>query len=335
MEIVSCWFTVIVALAFPFCMGQDDFGPSDGLPELLPSSDDFQDFCDTFTPDDFSSIPSTLSRQFSLHVEANILNENRTLWVHEFFDDVNNRGSVTFVRDGVRERAILDYANNEVFVLPDPRAGTECSVYPLAETRVAMVFGITTVNGSAHIGSARTFLENLNDDTPIQYVGLDSVRGIPTLRWQACTTMGNVSLGGGVSLVADYYFSSADWTYATVRPEDSSMVLAQIVVRGNSMFNNTLRTFYHVYSVFGFHSGPDAVPDRAFSVPTGTACVGRNEGIPVPEIPPFFSTYIQYVVSGVKQVTTIRVSKHYKSMLVAVNSFLCTRCHVTKALITP
>lgn len=279
----------VLLLTLPLSLGQS-------LPTAFPPTEEFQQVCNDSDPqyDLTGSDVPTVPSQFSLHVEANLVSQNRTTWVHELFDEVNNRGKVMFLRDGIREQVILDYENNEGFIFPSPIDDKACRVYPLTNSRfgrfINATFGIRTVNGNLHVGSARHFLELLDDDTPLRRVGLDNIRGIPTMRWQACINRGNISV------VADYYYTTDDWTYATIsNPEQFDMTLTQIVVRGNSIFNDTVRNFYHVYSIIGFHSGPAAVPDSAFAIPTGLACVGRIPGIPLPRVPNYFSTYLQYV----------------------------------------
>lgn len=294
-------------------MGQE-FNPSAyGLPDLLVPSGEFSDLCESFTQSG-GPLPTQLPPQFSVHVEANIVNKNRTVVVHEFYDNINNRGSLTFVTEGVQEHSIYDYDDNEIFVFPDAHTGRECSVYPLDEARdIGFTFGLTRVNGSIHIGTTSAFLGLLRDDVPTQFLGFDSVRGTPAMRWRACVSWPNTSF------FADYYYTTTDtWSYATIgNPEEFDLTLTQIVVQGNSLFNNNLENFYHVYSVFGLQFGPESVPERAFTVPSGLACVGRNPGIPVPQVPDYFSTYFQFVdtSSDVKRVDTIRVSEMYCMIL--------------------
>lgn len=299
---------MVLVLAPLLCMAQGFNPTAAGLPPILQPTDVFEDLCVAFpTSPPSQPLPTELPRQFSVHVEANLLERNRTVWVHEFYDDVNNRGSITFIQGGVREQVIYDYDKEEVFLFPDTMRGTECSVFPLTESRTLnFTFGITRVNGSIHIGSTSAFLGLLVNDIPTQYMGPSNVRGTPALRWQACVT------SGPFSFFADYYYTTTDsWTYATVgNPEEFDLTLTQIIVRGNGLVNDTVNNFYHVYSAFGYQSGPASVPERAFSVPTGTACVGRIRGLPVPEVPNFFSTYVQYVdsMSDTPQVITGRVS---------------------------
>lgn len=290
----------LLLLAPPTCSGQS----------YLPSSEQFRQVCNPSDPmwDRMGSelIP-TFPRQFSFLVEASIVNENRSLWVQEFFDDVNNRAAVTFFNDGTREHVILDYTNDEVFIIPGFDNESECTVHPLTTDRfINFTFGVTNVNGSLHIGSARQLLLALEDDTPARFIGFETIRGVPSLRYQACIDLDNLSF------VADYSYTTDNWTYSTlINPEDYNMVLSQLVIQGNSLNKGNLSNFYHVYSIVAFQSGPSSVPDRALTVPVGLACRGRIPGIPVPVIPKFFSTYIQYVdlnSATNKEVNTVRVS---------------------------
>lgn len=305
------WCATVFLLAPLLCMGQE-FNPSAyGLPGLLEPSDVFTDLCESFNPESGGDpLPTQLPQQFSVHVEANIVNKNMTFLVDEFYDNVNNRGSLAFISDGVRQHAIYDYADNEIFVFPDADNGRECGAYPLDEAEnFELAFGLTRMNGSLHIGTTSAFLGLLRDDIPTQALGMDSVRGTPAMHWKACINFPNISF------FADYYYTSTDiWSYATVsNPEEFDLTLTQIVVQGNSLHNDTLEYFYHVYSAFAFQSGPESVPDSAFTVPSGLACVGRNVGIPVPQVPDYFSTYVQYASTGTNsleaRVATFRVSE--------------------------
>ena len=49
------------------------------------------------------------------------------------------------------------------------------------------------------------------------------------------------------------------------------------------------------YYIMDFRAGPDSVPNSLFRVPNGLACTGRFPEQPVPEVPQFFSTYVQLV----------------------------------------
>ncbi len=250
----------------------------------------------------------TLPDQFSVRVEANFLDINETLIAHEVYDNVNNRGSLSIRSNGSFYRSIYDYDNNEIFVFPDIRTGRECTVTKLSQSPfVNFTLGVVVNDdGSIHIGTPGQFLENLKGDTPTRYMGLDTIRGIPVLRWQSCFDQDNVSY------TADYYYTTQDWDYAVIGdPSFYEMIPLQIMVSGQSALRNIpLHNFTHVYSLFDYRSGPDSTSERHFSVPTGLACVGRIPGIPTPQIPRFFTTYVQYsdTSSSEKTVGTARVS---------------------------
>lgn len=273
-------------------------------PSPLPSTDEFQQVCNTTDYTGSVDALPTFPRQFSVRVEANILNKERTIWLHEAYDDVNNRGRLTFSRNGTREMGIFDYENDEIFIIPDVDDGTECSVHPLSQSRLTnMTFGFTRMNGSIHIGSARTFLERINDDSAgTQGPFIDSVRGVLADRYQLCNNQENISF------IADYYYTVANWSYATLgSSREVDRPLAQIIIRGNSLLGGELHNFYHIYSILGLETGPESVPDHLFTVPTGLACVGRIAGKPLPALPNFFSTYIMGSVTGMAD-NTFRVS---------------------------
>ena len=309
---LSAAILILVLVAPPTCLGQGQ-----DLPPPLQERVDFGQVCDpsNYGSNSGPSIPA-LPQQFSVHVEAGILNKNRTTWIHEFFDEVNNRGRINFFMQGMRERVIYNYNTNEIFLFPDVRNNRECSVLPLAQSRfVNFTFGLTTVNGSYHIGTSRQFFEFLNDDTPINYLGLNNtVRGVPALRWDACINNDNVSM------IASYYYNTEDWSYPTVAdPSGSDLILSQMVVRGVSSFNNSISNFYHVYTVTGFHSGPDSVPDRMFQIPTGMKCFGRMPGMPVPIPPQYFSTFLERIDTFRNQIGVVRASACYVLCIVFEN----------------
>ena len=278
-----------------------------------PSPDRIQMMCDAdnyaMTGAAFPSLPN----QFSLRVEANFLESNRTAVFHEYFDGVNDRGKMVFNWNGTVVRVILDYANNEVFVYPDLRSGRECRVFTLSQSNfINFTFGIVrNDDGSLHVGTAKHFLEGISVDSPTRYIGLDTIRGIPVVQWQACFNSDNYSF------IADYYFTTDNWSYDTIsNPTDYNMTLVKIQVRGQILLNGTVKDFNHVYSIFHFLSGPNSVPDHSFVVPTGLACVGRIPGIDKPQLPQFFSTSIQFLSPNDSQLSTYRVSIKNSSIVV-------------------
>ena len=293
---------------------------------------DFMPVCD---PDNFNPPSGTnlqvpdlqvpdLPDQFSFTIEGNLIERNRTVVMTEYYDGPGNRGRLEFGFNGSSNVGIFDYNIGEIFFIPDFASEDDCRVYPIADNPVFLnfTFGVENRNGSIHIGSPRTYIEQLRDNAATRYVGEDMIRGIPTQRWQACFAAENNSY------LIDYYFATEGWDYeGQGRNLDmTQMVPVQFSLNATQIVNDTIRSQYHIYTVVDFQAGPDSVPDSVFRVPNRLACTGRFPGQPVPQVPQFFSTYVQQVATQpVPTVQTYRVS--YKSwslkLVCFVQSFRC------------
>ena len=248
-----------------------------------------------------------LPDQFSFTIEGNLIERNSTSIMTEHYDGPGNRSRLEFGVNGSNSIGVVDYNLGEIFLMPDFRTGEDCRVYPIAnDPFVNYTFGIENRNGTIHIGSPRMFIEALRDDTITQYVGEDVVRGIPTQRWQACVNRENASYQ------IDYYFVDQPWNYEGQgqRLSSTQMVPVQFTLNTTRIDNGTIRNIYHIYTVVDFRAGPDSVPDSLFRIPNGLACTGRFPGRPVPQVPPFFSTYTERVsqTPNTNLIQTTRVS---------------------------
>ena len=253
-----------------------------------------------------------LPDQFSFTIEGNLIERNSTAIMTEFYDGPGNRGRLDFGHNGSSSISIFDYNLGEIFLIHHHRAGSNCRVYPIANNPSRFLnrtLGVEIQNGTIHIGSPRTFLERLreNNTTVPQYIGKDMVRGIPTQRWQACFNRENNSY------LIDYYFATEDWNYEGQGQnlDLTKMVPVQFTLNATRIECGEVRNIYHVYAVVDFRAGPDSVPDSLFRVPNGLACTGRFPGQPVPQIPPFFSTYVQRVNKNFTQTYRVRCYKKY------------------------
>lgn len=298
------WEVIVVVLTALFV-----YAPLGCKAQLLP------EVCNAINfGNEAGSIPK-LSDQFSLWVEVTLINYNSTaLIIHELYDSVNNRGGLTVRANGTITRVIYNYEEDEIFFITDSnkidqRHEKDCQVHTLSQSVFTdRIFGITMVNGSLHIGTTGDFFNKVNNDTPTNYMGLTTIRGIPTLHWQACLNEGNLSF------TADYYYTTPHWNYAVIfNPGDYDMIPIQISVQGLSLRNGSIMEFSHIYSIFDYHTGPDSVPDSFFSVPTGLACTGRIPGDPLPSISDVFSMTVQHV-SDNSHVRTFRVSEKYRGV---------------------
>ena len=268
---------------------------------------EFMPVCD-FSQSTGSPLPD-LPDQFSFTIEGNLIERNSTGIMTEYYDGPGNRGRLEFGRNGSSNIGIFDYNLGEIFLIPDFRTGDDCRVSPIATSRFTnFTFGIQNINGSIHIGSPSTFVEALRDDSITQYVGEDMVRGIPTQRWQACVNRENISY------LIDYYFVAEPWNYEGQgqKLDSTQMIPVQITLNTTRIDNGTVRNIYHIYTVVDFRAGPDSVPESLFRVPNGLACTGRFPGQPVPQVPQFFSTYVQRVsmTADRNAIQTTRVSAY-------------------------
>ena len=76
------------------------------------------------------SIPlPDLATQFSAVTEANLGQENRTLNVKEYFDEVGNRGRFEITKNEENSVGIYDYDDGEIFMISD---GDSCVVKLIA-----------------------------------------------------------------------------------------------------------------------------------------------------------------------------------------------------------
>ena len=74
-----------------------------------------------------------LASQYSVRVEANLGEANRTVDAHEFYDSINNRGALLQWDRGVETRVLFDFSTNQLITVTLPnRAGT-CLFHPSPE----------------------------------------------------------------------------------------------------------------------------------------------------------------------------------------------------------
>ncbi len=274
-----------------------------GLAGVIPEID--AQFCAGFQNDSYS-IPQ-LADQFSFRVEANFVEHDRTMIVHEVFDSINNRGVFFSRRNGTGTRIIFDYDDNEIFFLSGYGPDQNCLVRSFTQSSrfVNNTFGLNVVNGSFHIRTASGFIVQVQDNPPTTFMGDDTVRGIPVSRWQACFELPNTTY------TADYYYSRDTWNYAATSSDTYDAIPICVVVNGTTIEDDGVEDFYHVYSIFDYHTGQDSAHDRMFQVPSGQVCQGRIPGQSLPSVPDVFSATFQYTFNGnmpSNRISTVRVS---------------------------
>ena len=263
-----------------------------------PSSTDtpappFVPICD---PTDFTTLPDlpipSLPDQFSFTVELSVTDINTTGVVAYYYDGPGNRGrfeiQFKYNERPAKQTFILDYNLGEIFNV----SFGDCTVYAIADDPLILnsTFGINLQNGSSHIGAP--FIQRVTSDVPSRYVGEEFIRGIRAQHWQDCR------VDDFHNDLNDYYFVAKDWDYAgqgQLLDINTQMVPIQLAM--STRFSDGTGD-YRIYSFMDFRAGPDSVPDSLFRVPNGLACTGRFPGQPVPQVPQFFSTYVQLVSTG-------------------------------------
>lgn len=240
-------------------------------------------------PEDYSmqtpSVPfPTLPNQFFTLIEVSSNYYNATNLAVEYYDSPGNRVRLDlyYQDDNQKEKevSIFDYSKNEVILIPDRSRNVECSVQTISDHEEYVDnygFGVTIVNGSIHVKSAGGIY--VAGNSSVMYMGVETVRGIQCNHWQTCYVDDNSSY------MLDYYFATSNWEFA-LSGETEGTVLVQIEV--TDLYGGVV-----VYSFIAFESGPDAVPDSAFAIPTGLPCVGRPAGKDLPLPPRYFSILIE------------------------------------------
>lgn len=239
------------------------------------------------------SVPfPTLPNQFSTLIEFTFNEYNITSLAVEHYDYPGNRARVDYLYrddDNQKQRAIaiFDYNNDQFTLIPDRYRNEACSVQTISGNEDFVnyhyPFGVRTVNGSIHVKSAGELYE-VAGNSSVMYMGVETVRGIQCNHWQECHVDDDNS-----SYLADYYFAASNWEFALSGETEGETVPVQIEV--NYLYDGALET--DVYSFIAFHSGPDAVPDSTFVVPTGLPCVGRPAGKDLPSPPQYFSMLVE------------------------------------------
>ena len=247
-----------------------------------------------------------LPDQFSFILEQNEDEFNASVVLTLYYDGPGNRGRLetrTSSDSSNNNVQIFDYTLGEIFTI----SGAACSVSAIDDDPYSALFGIDYQNGTRHIGSPRTFLEELGEGVSTRYLGEEMVRGIRTQHWQACRTIDDYS-----NLI-DYYFAIGAWDYAgqgkNLRTTENELVPVQFTQSTIYTYNASVVHDDLTYYIVDFRAGPESVPNSLFRVPDGLACTGRFPGQPVPEIPQFFSTSIEQVALGspIPSVQTVRV----------------------------
>ena len=257
---------------------------------LVRSLDPFCDESSFVTSDTDPQLP-LLPDQFTFSIEATIAERNSTMFATEYLDEFSNRGRFDFTSGGTKVTVLSDYNLGESFVFPDRRMGRECSVNLLASNTPSpmvtrFLFGIEyRDDNTVHIGAPSFIFYNSINTSRVNYMGIEESRGIPCHRWQTCVVSSE-----NISYTLDYYFTNSnlwgvdDWTPVSVELKGTRL----------NTTDNTVINIDHYYSFVDYRTGNNSVSGDVFDVPTGLICAGRLTGKPLPTLPDYFSTSIEF-----------------------------------------
>ena len=223
-----------------------------------------------------------LPSQFTTVIEANILDRNYTVHMHEWHDSANDRGRIdvyhrgkVFGREGGDDKSIYDYAKDRYYRIT--RGGTVCH---WGDTKQISGQSFVTANGRAHVTSSQLWL---GVGVSAEYVGEVIVRGVRCDKWTTSGYKPRLMMTFTDSVYTlDMFFSVASWDMAgtngsriPVRLE--MMGSRQVTTQANS--SNISRpvtySYHHIYDYMSFHVG---APDTTkFEPPCGLACQSTNK----------------------------------------------------------
>ncbi|XP_041355459.1 uncharacterized protein LOC121373079 [Gigantopelta aegis] len=267
----SCQFGLCVLLVSVFLAGQTD-GAVD------------KTICDPAKyKQDAASRPGPakpkLPQQFTTRVECNIRDKGYTIDLKEYYDYVNNRGTVEAWKNDTRIKAIYDYTNNELLILNYPSlAGNgipSCTVSTLSTSKQKFLFGLSTsTSGSEHIYSAAGALRFGNGQTEV-YKGRRTIRdGTVCDVWDSCLYVPRMD---GTFYVSWAFSAVNNWTSATAASVPVELQLSGVV---NKPTRQNISNYYE-FTDFRPYLPNDS---SALETDPGTYCKGRVMGRPLPNV---------------------------------------------------
>lgn len=257
-----------------------------------------------FNPTESSSKPipaqanPSFPEQFSVHVEANVVNQQLTSEAVQIYDHPNKRAVMVVTTNNNTVTSLYDYVAGERLVMG---SNGSCASFNISSAAFD-VFGFTELPASVPVDAlaAAPELFRFGQNQPKVYLGETTVRGIPVDHWQSCQKL-QVGNQDSAAYVADYFFSRRG--YGTASAEGSVPVrvvfngtVLNAGADGNPGSASGAHNFSHVYDFSFFRPGP--VDDESlFEVPRGTVC-SRVLTKTMPKLPDRFSLSMEVYVPG-------------------------------------
>ncbi|XP_053386878.1 uncharacterized protein LOC123542935 [Mercenaria mercenaria] len=239
--------------------------------------------CTTIPPSSVTPVvpKPNITNQFHCRVEVVFKLQNKTELVHEYFDDVNNRGYIRQTDMSLRIDAWYDYGNNQFIGfypdVPDSTPG-RCFVKNLGTSDQRYIFGYNKngPGGTGHIFSAAGALHFGGKGINETYMGRTVVRDIQVDWWRSCQYWASMD----ATMIVDWYFTAQNtWNSAV-----GIRVPVQAHVTGVS-YQKKKHNFEHYYNFFDFRPYLSADENQVFETPSGVQCPGRKLTRNFPVVP--------------------------------------------------
>ncbi|XP_050396836.1 uncharacterized protein LOC126815310 [Patella vulgata] len=242
-----------------------------------------------------------LPDHFTVRVECNILDQNITIDIKEFYDGPNDRGAVHMWQNGTNIHLLFSYKTDELLAIVDQDDGiAQCAVQKLSTSPFQYLFGLTKyTNGTDRVSSPQMAFK-FGGNIPEVYNGTDVVRGIIVSKWESCIYWAK----DDATMRTTYYFSSSvNWTNSLVEVEP-----VRAHVFGRSKNATVTRDWEHIYDFADFTDNIVGDESETYEVPHQTYCPGRIVTKEIPTISDAF-TFSSEILDLNAQ--TINIIKEY------------------------
>ncbi|KAK7109160.1 uncharacterized protein [Littorina saxatilis] len=216
--------------------------------------------------------------QFHVHIECNLLEQNITAYVQEYYDLPRNRGRLTVEKPSNTTDFYMDYDQNMLLMVRPDSSTCETGILLLSGDKFVFGYKLQFGNSQMYSPSGALHFSNANES----YNGTNDVRGIVVDEWHSCQYLPSINATAHVV----WYFSQKDtWDMQLgmkTNPVRMTAVGTQVLP------DQSVKPFSHVYDFFSFE--PNVNPDD-FEVPNGVYCPGREllaNQKPFPQIPGAF-----------------------------------------------
>ena len=265
--------------------------------------------CEPPTPQANAPSLPDISNQFEATVTANIENKDYKVRVKEYYDDVNNRGRLDTLANGIIP------ALTRIYTFTDKQwykiNGSDCTVHDLTPDSPFLAFPFRFDNQSnAHVLGIADVL-NFGRQYGDVYAGKETIEGKKVDHWKTCLRDDD----GNLMMSMDWYFavsengSSRHGTPVRLviegisdGPDDNSNDLANGDDEddrddGNSddvdPTGSSSHHFRHTYDFTSFTAGP---PDASlFRVPRNIHCHPYGSHKQLPKLPDKYSVGVQTI----------------------------------------